>query len=142
VTEQGRVALATQVAWGFINTPYRWGGDDPSGMDCSGLCIEVLRSVGKLPLKGDWTAQGLWVLFAAKQTLIAREGCLAFWSRGSDSKVYHVEYCINEETTIGASGGGSTVQSVQQAWDANAFVKVRPLDSRGNTLRLSNPFEL
>ncbi len=29
----------------FLNTPYRWGGEDRNGMDCSGLVIRVYREV-------------------------------------------------------------------------------------------------
>ena len=34
-------------AYSFLGTPYRWGGDDPlTGIDCSGLALEVLKAAG------------------------------------------------------------------------------------------------
>ena len=41
--------LALKIAESLLWTPYKWGGDDPSGLDCSGMMVEVLKSVGALP---------------------------------------------------------------------------------------------
>lgn len=38
--------IATKVAWSFIGKWYKWGGDDPSGFDCSGFVIEILIGYG------------------------------------------------------------------------------------------------
>lgn len=47
------VAVGTQavdVARGYIGTPYVWGGEDPSGFDCSGLIQHVYGELGiRLP---------------------------------------------------------------------------------------------
>ena len=40
-----------QTALAYLGTPYVWGGDDPSGFDCSGFVIECLKSAGLLNLK-------------------------------------------------------------------------------------------
>ena len=40
---------AYKLAWKYIGKFYKWGGDDPSGFDCSGFVIEILKSVGILP---------------------------------------------------------------------------------------------
>ena len=37
-----------------------WGGDDPSGFDCSGFVIECLKAVGLLSEQEDYTADGLY----------------------------------------------------------------------------------
>ena len=39
-------ARVASLASGFVGTPYRYGGDSPSGFDCSGLVYYVYREVG------------------------------------------------------------------------------------------------
>lgn len=136
-----KLDLAIEVALHYQGTLYSWGGDDPSGFDCSGLCIEILKSVGLLPRKGDWTAGGLYGLFKGETTQDATPGCLAF--RGSSTaKIVHVEFVVarigNDVFTIGASGGGSKITTKEIAIKQNAFVKVRPLFA--NPVAIVNPF--
>ena len=119
------VQLAVAVAWSFHGTPYIWGGDDPTGFDCSGLVIEILQSVGKLPRVGDWTANDLWLKYRDTQTNHQSPGCLAFWFR--DGRATHVEFCIDPVHAIDASGGGSATLTPCDAATQNAFVKVRPV---------------
>ena len=119
-------ALATRVAWSLHGLPYRWGGDDPiQGFDCSGLVIEILRSVGLVAREGDWTADDLYFKYHHLEQPAPYEGCLAFWRRGG--RMTHVEYCIDDKHTIGASGGGSATTDLFAAIAANAYVKVRPI---------------
>jgi len=116
-----------------LGKPYVWGGDDAiAGFDCSGVMIEHLKSVGRLPRKGDWNAQGLYNLFSNHTVYDPQPGCLLFWNRGS--KIGHVEVVWKRLTmgastvllTIGASGGGSRTITEQDAIDQNAYIKVRP----------------
>jgi cell wall-associated NlpC family hydrolase len=123
-------AFAQDIAMRFLGTFYTWGGDDPSGMDCSGFVNEVLQSVGVLPRKGDWTAQDLYDKFPKVD--IARSGCLVFWFNNDKTKIIHVEYCITDDLSIGASGGGSNTLTKEDAIKQNAFIKVRPFNSRPN----------
>jgi cell wall-associated NlpC family hydrolase len=120
---------AIKVAWSYYGLWYKWGGDDPSGFDCSGLAIECLKSVGALPRKGDWTAQSLFNMFP----LIPREqiygGDLVFWSNAA-GRVIHVEIVLDYWTSIGASGGGSGTKTEADAIAHNAFIKSRPIFSR------------
>ena len=52
--------IVSSLAFKFIGLPYIWGGDDTiKGFDCSGFVIELFKSVGILPRKGDWTAETL-----------------------------------------------------------------------------------
>lgn len=116
----------------YLNVPYKWGGDDPmAGVDCSGLIIEGLASVGLIPRKADYTAhQLLNVVFADRDRLAEDElvrGCLLFWKRGR--KIGHVEIVwavIGQRVlTIGASGGGSRTTDRAQAIKENSYVKIR-----------------
>ena len=133
--------IAKQVAMKFLGKPYIWGGDDPmNGFDCSGFCIEILKSVGLLPRKGDWTAAMLWEQFKDKEVSAPYEGCLVFWKNNS-GKIIHIEYAIDTMFCIGASGGGSKTQSEDDALDQNAYIKIRPWATRSNVRGFIDPFK-
>ena len=133
--------IATKVAWHLHGTPYRWGGDDPTeGFDCSGFVIEILKSVGILPRSGDWTASMLWSWFGEKQVISPYEGCLAFWNNGPEDRIVHVEYCLSDKLTIGASGGGSSTISPEAASLSNAYIKVRPILNNTKLKGYVDPF--
>jgi hypothetical protein len=113
-----------------------------AGYDCSGFCIEILKSVGVLPRKGDWTAEGLMNRFLHNRVDIPKEGCLVFWTSSTDPlKIIHVEYCLDDLLAIGASGGGSKNQTVDDAIKNNAYIKVRPMKSRNNIWGYVDPFQ-
>ena len=134
--------IASKIAWSYLGTPYLWGGDDPmSGFDCSGFCIEILKSVGILPKTGDWTAQMLWDKFKENEVETAKAGCLVFWTNSSKTNIVHVEYAINESLCIGASGGGSLTTSVSAAIEQNAYIKIRPFRSRRYLKGFLDPFQ-
>jgi len=123
-----KLKMAEKVAWSLYGLPYRWGGDDTiEGFDCSGMCIEILKSVGILPRSGDWTAQALFNKFIDNVRLEPQLGCLAFWHGNNAERIIHIEFCIDTQHTIGASGGGSATTSADAAADKNAYVKVRPI---------------
>ena len=134
--------IADKIAFKFLGKPYIWGGDDPvSGFDCSGFCVEILKSIGLLPRKGDWTAQGLWSKFYKKcEVDKPYNGCLIFWSNARGDKIIHVEYAVNKYLAIGASGGGSKTQNRANAISQNAYIKVRPWASRPRVKGFIDPY--
>jgi cell wall-associated NlpC family hydrolase len=126
----------------MLGLPYVWGGDDPiRGFDCSGFVIEVLQSVGVLPFPGDWTAQGLWEHFKAARTETPSAGCLVLWRPAGVDRATHVELCLNDELSIGASGGGSATRTAADAATQNAYVRIRPFRGRGIIKGYVDPFE-
>lgn len=138
LSEIRRRIVANRYAWKMINKPYIWTGDDPlRGFDCSGLVIEILRAVNLLPEKGDWTADILSTFFP--QVQIPYGGCLIFFHNSEMIRFIHVEYCIDDELSIGASGGGSKTLTIQDAINSNAFVKVRPI---GTPALITDPFKM
>lgn len=122
----------------FEGTFYMWGGDDPSGFDCSGLAVEVLKSIGLLGRNSDYTGEGLRSLFSKYEVPAPYDGCLVFFMR--NGKAYHVEIAINKFQTIGASGGGSNIKTVQDAIKHNAYVKRRPIPQSSNLIFI-DPFK-
>ena len=134
---------ARQIAWKLYGTPYRWGGDDPmEGVDCSGYILEILQSVGAVKLYKDRTALGFWEHYQDSKIDIPFEGCLVFWWNKDQSRIRHIEFCLNDILSIGASGGGSSTVDSAAAAKANAFVKVRPIKGRGTIAGFVNPFAL
>lgn len=139
IVEKREVGL--KVAWSFLGTSYLWGGDDPmAGFDCSGFCVEILKSVGILPRKGDWTANMLWERLKDKETDKPYSGCLVFWNNKAKDRIVHVEFSINDTLCIGASGGGSKTITVEDAIKQNAYIKVRPWKTRRFVKGFIDPF--
>lgn len=138
--------IALKLAWHWVGLWYTWGGDDPiAGFDCSGFVIEILKSVGLIPRKMDLSADGIYYHFRDLGVGTSKPGpCrLAFWKDAGAAKIRHVEFCIGGRYTIGASGGGSKVKTIEDAIKANAFIKVRPLNTHvgsGNSLMFVDPF--
>lgn len=122
--------LFLRTLWSYLGTPYIWGGDDPSGFDCSGLVIEGLKTIGLVPRGFDTTADGLYHQFLSRSVGWPRPGDLAF--RVSGGRAVHVGTVVMVEDKtaylIGASGGGSRTNSPADAWKQNAYVRVRPLE--------------
>ena len=135
--------LALFIAKSYLGRWYKWGGDDPSGFDCSGLIIECLKSVGCLPRHGDWTAHRLatsmsWPKIRQEEV---RPGDLVFWGhKDTIDRIIHVEMCMNSYISIGASGGGSRTRTTNDAMSDNAFIKIRPINSRNNVWGFINPY--
>lgn len=133
-----RRVFACEYARQFTGTFYKWGGDDPAGFDCSGFAIEVLKAVGILQRKGDWTAAGLFKLFAEIPRKNLAAGDLVFWQK--NNKIIHVEIALNKHLAIGASGGGSNTLTHADAIKHNAYIKARPIDSRPGPRLYADPY--
>ena len=136
-----KVDIAIDIAMRFLGKPYVWGGNDPvAGFDCSGLVIEIFKSVGLLPAQGDWSADGLMNMFKDKVTQTPSEGCLVFY--GDGGKATHVEMVISvinkSVLTIGANSGGSGTRTLQDAINQDAYIKIRPIKT--NPIMIVNPF--
>ena len=132
--------LAVKYLWHWLGIQYSYGGDDFSSMDCSGLVIEVLQSVGILPHQYDNTAHGLYLKY--KDNLVegdkVRPGCLVFWFK--NGKARHVMMIYSYGYVIGACGGGSDTKTTKDAIRDNAFVKLRPIGYDGDSYKICDPF--
>jgi cell wall-associated NlpC family hydrolase len=130
VTSERRRALALRVAWAYLGTWYTWGGDDPSGFDCSGLVLEALKSAGVFPRGQDTTADGLRRRYPQVVAEDVVAGDLVFWWNRARSRATHVGLVLEPGFYLGAEGGGPSTTTLAEARRRNAFVKVRPLASR------------
>jgi murein DD-endopeptidase len=132
--------LAVRYAWTWIGTPYKWGGDDFSSFDCSGLIVEVLQGIGILPHGRDYSAHDLYTIFKSNIVELGYAGCLAFWFDAAGHAV-HVMLMVDDMFAIGADGGGSRTITTEDAIRQNAFIKIRPLDYRKGPRIIVDPFK-
>jgi hypothetical protein len=134
--------IALDVLKTKLNLPYIWGGNDSiAGFDCSGLIVEVLKSVGIVAENFDNTAQGLSKMFP--ETDIIQAGTIVYWDWNGDGLIDHCEMVVSVDEsdyvyTIGASGGNSSTTSRERAIIQNAYVRVRPL--RAGYVLANDPF--
>ncbi len=129
--------LATALS--YLGTPYVWGGDDPSGFDCSGFVLECLKSAGLIAEHEDHTADSLMRKFSANVISSPMEAALLF-TLDQSGKATHVVICLDNQFQIGASGGTSRTAYVTAAWRDNAYVKIRPIRLTPERYRLVDPF--
>lgn len=155
---QGDVLKADMVrhAEQLMNTPYVWAGNmvmgnvigkdrdgNPThgegGLDCSGLCVELLKGIGIVANKTDHRARDLYEQFKHGEVKQAAAGCLVFFGKSVDN-IIHVELCVDEFRSIGASGGGSRTVNLEEAVRTKAFIKRRNIVQRGrNVVAIVDP---
>ncbi|MFZ5980468.1 MAG: C40 family peptidase [Candidatus Zixiibacteriota bacterium] len=128
-----------KTALSYLGTPYVWGGDDPSGFDCSGFVVECLKSAGLTDEKEDFTAERLRKRFESYRILKPRSGALLF-SLNNKGRAFHVVICLDEFFQIGASGGGNKTTDPAAAWRDNAYIKIRPLRKDSGQYDIIDPF--
>lgn len=115
----------------YRGIPYTWGGDDPTGFDCSGLLIEYCKSIGVIERGADYTAKGL-ALHLEKNYPVSALGdpgdLVFFWQMGT-ANIYHCGIVVAPGICLEASGGGRHVRGIADAIKHNAFIKNRPINN-------------
>ncbi len=107
----GRDLAAEARRW--LGTPYRYGGQDRSGTDCSGLVMEVYREVCAVKLPRSSSSQMSYCTEVARNK--ARMGDLMFF--GGSGKVSHVGlYIGNGEMIHASSSRGVMISNVDTGY--------------------------
>lgn len=110
----------------YLGVPYRWGGNTWDGMDCSGFILKVLNDFGMaLP---DMTAESLYKKYRNKWYHVEPElqDSIIFFGQDA-SRISHVALSLGDGLIIHASGGNSSTQTLRDALDRDARVKVESL---------------
>lgn len=113
----------------YIKIPYIYGGNDPAtGLDCSGLVMNVMRKIGLAPLK-DTSSQGLFQHYSNTGVRVLTRsidlGDLLFF--GNKDHIHHVALGLNSFLMLEAGHGDSSVTSVDIAQKRGAYVMVSPI---------------
>ena len=89
-----------------LGTPYRFGGNTPAGLDCSGLVQLVYRAAG-IPVPRTAHAQ----FRALPEVARARPGDLLFFDTSGGGKASHVGIYRGDGQMIHAPGRGRRVET-------------------------------
>jgi cell wall-associated NlpC family hydrolase len=84
-----------EVAKLFLGTPYLWGGNSNTGIDCSGLVQASLTACG-IPCRGDSDQQEAQLGHFLEPNATIRKGDLMFWKG-------HIAIAADTETLIHAN---------------------------------------
>jgi len=110
----GRDLVAEARRW--LGTPYRYGGQDRSGTDCSGLVLELYRTVCAMKIPRTTSDQKSYCVRVDRDK--ARAGDLMFFGSGKNSSsASHVGLYIGKGEMIHASSSrGVTVSNVDTGY--------------------------
>ncbi|GAA1187191.1 cell wall-associated NlpC family hydrolase [Kitasatospora gansuensis] len=104
----GSIESAIAFASAQLGKPYVWGGNGPSGFDCSGLVQQAYRRAGiSLPrVADDQYAAGTPISSGQ-----LRRGDLIFWSNSSRaSGIHHVAIYLGDNKYLEAARPGTTIR--------------------------------
>ncbi len=126
-----RGAFILQAAEAYLGAPYVFGGDLPSGVDCSGFTRAVFRNLGA-DIPRNSRAQSACGVETARESLLP--GDLVFFASSPGQGINHVGIYLGEGRMIHSSSrtGGVTVQALAEAPYAAWYVTARrvPLPER------------
>lgn len=115
------VALV-DAARSWLGTPYRYGGEDRKGVDCSGLVLKVYKDALGIPLPRNSSEQREYCTPTSLGSLIP--GDLIFFATGKNkSKVSHVGIFVGNNQMIHASASkGVILSSLTEPYYSRTYI--------------------
>lgn len=100
------------IAW--IGVPYKYGGNDKTGVDCSGFAVAVYKKVYNIPLERQ--SERIYNQCQKRSKKEAKPGDLVFFKINSE-KVSHVGIIVQDNLFIHASSSkGVTLSNLNDAY--------------------------
>lgn len=104
----------------WIGTPYRWGGNDRNGVDCSGFVLQVYLKSLEISLPRNSEKQMQYCLKIKKEDMVP--GDLVFFTVRGGSRVGHVGIFIGNNNFVHSSSSkGVTVTSLDNPYFVKNF---------------------
>ncbi|MDE5786572.1 MAG: C40 family peptidase, partial [Duncaniella sp.] len=120
-------ALLTE-AKKWLGTPYKYGGEDKSGVDCSGLVLSVFRDALNIKLPRSSSKQKEFSSDISKRDLIP--GDLLFFATTGGGKVSHVGMYIGEGKMVHSSTSrGVMVSRIEEDYFVKTFAGAGRVDA-------------
>lgn len=107
----------------WLGTPYRYGGNDRNGVDCSGLTKAIYSNVYHYSLHRNSREQYERDCDHVKRTHLKSGDLLFFGSRGKSKNINHVGIYLKADFFIHASStSGVRVSSLEETYFQKNFV--------------------
>jgi lipoprotein Spr len=108
------------LAQGWVGTPYKFGGNDRRGIDCSGLVCRIYDSLYQIKLPRTSSQQYLSSTRINRNSL--KEGDLLFFGK-SPEKVSHVGiYLGNNQFVHASESKGVIISKMSESWYEKHFI--------------------
>ena len=109
IADADRRAIVKE-AHSWLGTKYRYGGSDRSGVDCSGMVMQIYLKVANVKLPRNSAQQQQYCRKIKRKNL--EEGDLVFFATGRDkTRVSHVGIYIGKDKMIHASSSSGVIES-------------------------------
>lgn len=93
----------------WLGVPYKYGGNDHNGVDCSGLVLQLYNRVYEIKLPRTCAQQAEFCQPIDKSKV--KFGDLVFFSTGDNKKINHVGMMLDSDNFIHASSSKGVVIS-------------------------------
>ncbi|MDE6485570.1 MAG: C40 family peptidase [Duncaniella sp.] len=121
-----RALLAEAKKW--LGTPYKYGGEDRNGVDCSGLVLNVFRNALNIKLPRSSSKQMEYSSSIAKRDLIP--GDLLFFATTGGNRISHVGMYIGEGKMVHSSTSrGVMVSRIEEDYFVKTFAGAGRVDA-------------
>ncbi len=125
-TASGDVA---SMAWAYVGYSYRWGGESPSGFDCSGLTKYLYRQVGvSLPHSAAGQYSSAYGTFIGSMSNL-QPGDLLFYAGTAGPGITHVGIYVGDGIMVNAmtpASGVGAVSIYSSYWLNHYYGALRP----------------
>ncbi|MBA3468229.1 MAG: SH3 domain-containing protein [Herpetosiphonaceae bacterium] len=117
------------LAWNFVGSRYVWGGESPSGFDCSGLTKYLYRQIGvSLPHSARGQYSSAYGTFIGSMNNL-QPGDLLFFANTAGPGITHVGIYVGSGTMINAMtprSGVGAVSIYDRYWSSHYYGALRP----------------